>query len=308
MRIAFAGTPDVAIPALEALIDSEHEVVAVITRPDARAGRGKTLTASPVADIATEAGLEVLKPASVRDEQFVARLRELQLDAVAVVAYGALLPQELLDIPRHGWINLHFSVLPAWRGAAPVQFAIWRGDDVTGASTFRIEAGLDTGPVFGVMTRTIASEDTGTSLLGELARDGAGLLVKTMDGIADGSLQPQPQAADGITVAPKITTDQARVDWTDPAIAIDRMVRALTTLPGAWTMLDDQRVRIEPVTVDQQGPDLAPGHIAVAKRTVHVGTGSTPVLLGNIVPPGKRSMPAVDWFRGRRLDDEARFT
>lgn len=237
MKLVFAGTPEVAVPALDALISAgRHEVAAVVTRPDAPAGRGRRLVASPVAERAEEAGIEVLKPARPRDEDFLARLREIAPDCCPVVAYGALLPKTALDIPARGWVNLHFSLLPAWRGAAPVQHAVMAGDEVTGASTFLIEEGLDSGPVYGVLTEEVRPTDTSGDLLTRLAFAGAGLLAATMDGIEDGTLHAVPQPEEGVTLAPKITVEDAQVQWSAPALRVDRVVRGCTPAPGAWTL------------------------------------------------------------------------
>ncbi len=313
MRLVFAGTPEPALPALDALLASEHEVLAVLTRPDAPTGRGRSLQPSPVAARAREAGLEVLTPASPRDPGFVARLTELAPDACPVVAYGGLIPPAVLAIPRFGWINLHFSVLPAWRGAAPVQHAIIAGDDIVGASTFLLEAGLDTGPVYGVYTETARARDTAGDLLDRLARAGADLLVRTLDGIEAGALQPQPQASDGVSLAPKLTVDDAHIDWSASAVHIDRRIRGCTPAPGAWSTLRGQRIKIGPVEPGGTEPDiqdeaLAPGQIRAGRRAVHVGTGTTPVRLGWIQAPGKRPVPAADWARGLRLTDGEGFT
>ncbi|KQX66691.1 methionyl-tRNA formyltransferase [Angustibacter sp. Root456] len=305
MRLVFAGTPEVAVPSLRALLASAHEVVAVVTRPPARAGRGRQVADSPVARLAREAGLEVLTPARPSDPDFQARLTELAPDCCPVVAYGALVPQSALDIPRHGWVNLHFSLLPAWRGAAPVQHAIMAGDPVTGASTFRLEAGLDTGPVYGLMTETIYADDTSGTLLSRLAEAGAGLLVATLDGIADGTLEARPQSEEGVSLAPKVEVADARVDWHQPATRIDRLVRGCTPAPGAWTTLDGARLKLGPVALGPrpEAPDdaLAPGELAVTKHEVRVGTTTVPVVLGDVQPPGKRPMPAADWARGARV-------
>jgi methionyl-tRNA formyltransferase len=299
MRVVFAGTPDVALPSLQAIAESAHELVGVVTRPDAPTGRGRHLTASPVADAAAELGVPVLKPDHPRDPGFQDELRGLAPDACAVVAYGALLPQSALDIPRHGWINLHFSLLPAWRGAAPVQRAIWAGDDVTGATTFRIVKALDAGPTYGVMTETIRPWDTAGDLLARLAEGGAGLLVATLDGIADGSLQARAQPEDDVTLAPKITVDDARVDWTHPAAAIDRQVRACTPAPGAWTTYAGERLKLGSLApADGQ---LPPGEIVAGKKAVVVGTGTAALRLGEVQAVGKRPMSAADWARGLRL-------
>ena len=248
MRVAFAGTPRAAVPSLEALLRSRHEVVAVITRPDAPAGRGRP-AASPVAERAAEAGLEVLKPAKPRDPEFLDRLRAIAPDCCPVTGYGALLPQVALDIPADGWVNLHFSLLPAWRGAAPVQHALLHGDDITGATTFRIVKELDAGPVFGVVTEPIRPSDTAGDLLGRIAVSGAELLVATLDGIESGDLRAEPQPAEGVSFAPKIAVDDARVDWRFPAQVIDRLIRACTPVPGAWTVLEDARLKLGPVTL-----------------------------------------------------------
>ncbi|MFJ5951094.1 methionyl-tRNA formyltransferase [Streptomyces noursei] len=306
MRLVFAGTPEVAVPALDALIASDrHEVVAVVTRPDAPAGRGRRLVASPVAERAEEAGIEVLKPVKPRDEDFLARLREIAPDCCPVVAYGALLPQVALDVPTHGWVNLHFSLLPAWRGAAPVQHAVLAGDEITGATTFQIERGLDSGPVYGVLTEEVRPTDTSGDLLTRLAFAGSGLLVATMDGIEDGSLKPVPQPAEGVTLAPKIEVADARIDWTAPALRVDRVVRGCAPAPGAWTVFRGERLKVmaaAPVA-GYDGSALPAGELAVTKKSVHVGTGSHPVRLLWVQPQGKKPMQAADWARGVRIAD-----
>jgi methionyl-tRNA formyltransferase len=306
MRVVFAGTPEVAVPALDAVADSAHELVGVVTRPDAPAGRGRRLVASPVAQRGEELGVPVLKPEHPRDPDFRARLGELAPECCPVVAYGALLPRPVLDIPAHGWVNLHFSCLPAWRGAAPVQHAIWAGDEVTGASTFRIVEELDAGPTYGVMTERIRPTDTAGELLRRMAEGGAGLLVATLDGIADGSLESREQAAEGASYAPKITVDDAHVDWTEPAVAIDRRIRACTPGPGAWTTLHGDRVKLGPVTVTDRDP-IPPGALDVAKHEVHVGTATAPVRLGDVKPFGKKQMAAADWARGVQFGSTPRF-
>jgi methionyl-tRNA formyltransferase len=305
MRVVFAGTPEVAVPALDAVAASRHELIGVVTRPDAPSGRGRKLVASPVAQRAEELGVPVLKPRHPREPDFQAALAELRPDACPVVAYGALLPQSALDLVPHGWINLHFSVLPSWRGAAPVQHALWAGDEVTGATTFRIVKELDAGPVFGFMTERIRPDDTAGDLLARLAEGGSGLLVQTLDGIEDGSLQARDQPEDGISFAPKILVDDARVEWTHPAVAIERQVRACTPAPGAWSTVEGERIKIGPlVAVD--GPVLAPGVLEVTKNAVLVGTGTTPLRLGDVKAFGKRQMGAADWARGVRLASGAR--
>ncbi|MGY1603637.1 methionyl-tRNA formyltransferase [Geodermatophilus sp. SYSU D00815] len=298
--MVFAGTPAPAVPSLEALLASDHEVVAVLTRPDAPAGRGRRVSRSPVAERADAAGLPVLQPASPRDPDFRARLADLAVDCVPVVAYGALIPEAALRIPRHGWVNLHFSVLPAWRGVAPVQHAIMAGDEVTGASTFLIEKGLDTGPVFGTLTEPIGPRDTAGDLLGRLAVSGARLLVATLDGIAAGALEPRPQPAEGVSLAPRIEPADARIDWALPAHVVDRRIRGVTPAPGAWTTWRGDRMRVGPVGLVVDGPHLAPGELLVDSGEVFVGTGNGPVVLESVQPAGKRVLPAADWARGAR--------
>ncbi|MFD4701848.1 methionyl-tRNA formyltransferase [Streptomyces niveus] len=302
MKLVFAGTPEVAVPALDALIASDrHEVAAVVTRPDAPSGRGRRLVASPVAQRAEEAGIEILRPAKPRDEAFLARLREIAPDCCPVVAYGALLPRVALDVPAHGWVNLHFSLLPAWRGAAPVQHAVMAGDETTGAATFLIEEGLDSGPVYGVITENVRPTDTSGDLLTRLAFAGAGLLAATMDGIEDGTLKAVPQPAAGITLAPKLTVEDAQVDWTAPALRVDRVVRGCTPAPGAWTLFRGERLKLIQVAPATDRTDLAPGEPAVGKNSVHVGTGSYGVELLWVQPQGKKPMRAADWARGVRI-------
>ncbi|GAA4402185.1 methionyl-tRNA formyltransferase [Fodinibacter luteus] len=352
MRLVLAGTPETAVPSLRALLASSHEVVAVVTRPDARSGRGRTLAPSPVKQVALEHGLEVLTPPTPRDPAFLERLRDLAPDCCPVVAYGALVPRAALDVPARGWVNLHFSLLPAWRGAAPVQRALMAGDDVTGASTFVLEEGLDTGPVLGTLTERVRLDDTAGSLLDRLAHAGAGLLVATMDGLADGSLRPVPQPSDGVSHAPKLTSDEARVRWRLPAHVVDRHVRGCTPAPGAWTTLRGERLKLGPVGMpagvapgmsagvapgmsagvapgmpagDVPGmpaassavassaaastsqPALVPGELLVTKHEVLVGTGSSPVRLGEVRAQGRKPMAAADWARGIRIAPGERF-
>ncbi|MEO3789956.1 methionyl-tRNA formyltransferase [Nonomuraea sp. B10E15] len=307
MRLVFAGTPATALPSLRTLIDSpRHDVVAVVTRPDAQSGRGRKVHPSPVAELAEEAGIEVLRPQKAGDPTFLDRLRALEPDCCPVVAYGALLPQSALDVPRHGWINLHFSILPAWRGAAPVQHAILHGDEITGASTFQIVKELDAGPVYGVVTEEIRASDTSGALLERLSVSGAGLLAATLDGVEDGALEARPQPAEGVSVAPKISVADARVAWDRPALHIDRLIRACTPGPGAWTEFRGQRVKLGPVRV-LAGERLAPGEIAASKTSVRVGTATDAVELGDVQPQGKRLMGAVEWARGVRPEGEESF-
>jgi len=308
VRLIFAGTPATAVPSLDALLASSHEVVAVLTRPDAPAGRGRKLTPSPVALRAEEVGIETVKATRLRDPDLLARLRELAPDAAPVVAYGALVPPDALDIPPLGWVNLHVSLLPAWRGAAPVQHALLHGDDVTGATTFRLDEGLDTGPVLGVLTETVRPRDTTGELLDRLAHAGAGLLVATLDALERGDLTAEPQPADGVSLAPKVTREDARVDWSTPAFHVDRQVRACTPSPGAWTTWGEELIGVGPVLPVDQPEPLAPGQVLVGRTEVHVGCGDgRAVRLGDVRPPGKRAMAADAWARGVRDLNGARW-
>ena len=306
MRCVFAGTPEVAATALRALVASHHEILAVVTRPDAPSGRGRRIVASPVAELARAAGIEVLQPGSLRDESVLSRIGELAPDCAPAVAYGGLVPPAALALPRHGWVNLHFSLLPAWRGAAPVQHAIWRGDDITGASTFALDEGLDTGPVFGTVTEAIRPDDTAGTLLARLADVGSGLLVATLDAIEAGTAHAVPQVGEP-SVAPKLSVDDARIRWDLPAVAVDRQVRACTPTPGAWTTLGEDRVQLGPVVIESDREHLAPGALVVGRREVLVGTATAPVRLGAVRAAGKREMPAADWARGVRMSDGDRF-
>ncbi len=326
MRLVFAGTPAAAVPSLDALLASGHTVAAVVTRPDAPAGRGQRLVASPVAQRAMQAGIEVLRPRRPSEPAFGERLSQIAPDCCPVTAYGALIPDAVLAIPAHGWVNLHFSLLPAWRGAAPVQHSILHGDEITGATTFRLVSELDAGPVYGVVTEAVGARDTAGDLLGRLSSAGAQLLVATLDGIESGELEALPQPADGVSYAPKIGRDDAMVNWKLPAMAIDRQVRACTPAPGAWTLLGGTSLKIWPfaalggvdpdaldgelspgelgpgeLSPGELGPgELSPGELKITRVGVLVGTGTAPVRLGDVQPAGKRAMPATDWARGLR--------
>jgi methionyl-tRNA formyltransferase len=305
VRVVFAGTPEVSVTALRAIVASGHELVAVVTRPDATAGRGRKLVASPVAQYAEELGVEVLKPVKPSDPEFLARLTEIAPDCCPVVAYGGLLPQAALDIPPHGWINLHFSVLPAWRGAAPVQHSLISGDDVTGASTFRIVKALDAGPVYGVLTEPIGPKDTAGDLLARLAESGAKLLVDTLDGIEAGILEAREQPTEGITLAPKINVEDAELDFTAPAQRVDRLVRGCNPAPGAWTTFRGERLKVLDVDLTEED-DLKPGELRATKSSVEVGTGSKVLKLAMVQPQGKKPMAAADWARGVRITEDDR--
>lgn len=311
MRLVFAGTPQAAVPSLAALLSSSHTVAAVITRPDAPAGRGRKVVPSPVAQHAAEAGVEILRPRRPADPEFLARLTELAPDCCPVTAYGALIPGAALAIPRHGWVNLHFSILPAWRGAAPVQHAVLHGEEITGATTFSLVAALDAGPVYGVLTEPIKDSDTSGDLLDRLSVSGADLLVATLDGIESGELEARAQPSDGVSLAPKLTKADSRVDWRLPALAIDRLIRACTPAPGAWTTSNGATLKLWPVRRAEPAgsgttpANLSPGELAVHGQRVLIGTGTTAVELGEVQFEGKRRMPAAAWARGAAHDHAA---
>ncbi|HCN23517.1 MAG TPA: methionyl-tRNA formyltransferase [Arthrobacter bacterium] len=267
-----------------------------MTRPDAPIGRKRVLTPSPVAARAAELGIDIIHATRV-DEAVTAKIAAAKPDVAAIVAYGGLIPRAALDVPPHGWINLHFSLLPAWRGAAPVQRAVMAGDDVTGAVTFLLEEGLDTGPVFGTLTVGVGPEDTAGVLLERLSHSGAVLLAQTLSAVDAGSAAPQPQVGD-VSLAPKLTIDDGRLHWNQPALAIGRRARGVTPEPGAWTTLYGQRVKLEPVRLRPDISDLQPGAVFLDGKSVLVGTGSHAVELTRIQPSGKKMMAAADWARG----------
>ncbi len=285
-----------AVPSLNALVQAGFEIVAVLTRPDAPVGRKRVLTPSPVAARAMELGIEVIRAAKV-DTGTTAKIAEFEPDVAAIVAYGGIVPKAALGVPTHGWVNLHFSLLPAWRGAAPVQRSIIAGDDVTGAATFQLEEGLDTGPVFGTLTETVRPGDTAGDLLERLSISGAVLLSQTLSAIDAGQAAPVPQQGE-ISLAPKLTLDDGRLDWQQPALALNRRARGVTPEPGAWTTLEGQRIKLEPVALRPDIKDLPPGNIRVDGKSVLVGTGSHAVELGRIQPAGKKMMSSADWARG----------
>jgi methionyl-tRNA formyltransferase len=306
VRLVLAGTPEVAVPSLSALLASRHDVVGVVTRPYAVAGRGRRSRPSPVRVLAEQHGVPVLAPTHPREPEFVEQLRAMRPDCVAVVAYGALVPRAALEVPLHGWVNLHFSLLPAWRGAAPVQHALLAGDDISGVTVFRLDEGMDTGPVLATMTERLRADDTAGAVLDRLATAGAQLLVQVMDALEDGTVVPVPQPPEGASLAPKLTVADARVDLTRPAVAVDRQVRACTPAPGAWTTYQGRRLKLGPVRPAPEREALAPGALVVDRSDVLVGTATSPVVLGTVQPEGRRPMPAGDWARGVRPDPDAR--
>lgn len=301
MRLVFAGTPEVAVPALDALVASRHEVVGVVTRQDAPAGRGRKLTPSPVAKRAAELGIETVKPASPKDPEFQEWLRSKDADVCPVVAYGALLPTSALEIPRFGWVNLHFSVLPRWRGAAPVQRAIMAGDATIGTTCFQIVKALDAGDVYRVAEGPMPEAPAG-EVLALLAREGAQQLVDTVDAIEAGET-PVPQPDEGVTYAHKITVDDARLDWARPAAELLHQVRGCSPDPGAWCLLDGQRFKVYDAALAADGEALAPGQVQVTKRAVLVGTGDGALELVEVQAPGKKRMRALDWARGAKPEE-----
>lgn len=296
MRLVFAGTPDVAVPGLRALVASTHQVVGVLTMPPAAQGRGRTLQPSAVAREADALGVPVFTPRT--DAERYACIAQLAPDCCPVIAYGALLGESLLAVPTFGWINVHFSVLPRWRGAAPVQAAILAGDATTGITVFQIEEGLDTGPVFASTSVPLADDATTGSVLSDLGARAVPMLLDTLAAIEAGTAHPKAQPTDGVTVAPKITASHARIDWSQPAPVIDRLIRACTPEPGAWTMWGEQRFRIGPASPTDATGDA--GVLHVDDGHVFVGTGAGSLMLRDIQAPGKRMMPAADWLRGVR--------
>lgn len=310
MRLLFAGTPEVACPTLTHLLDhTDHEVMAVLTRPDAPVGRHRTPHPSPVAALAQDLGIDVLKATSLRQGEVHDAIAALALDAAVVVAYGGLVPPDLLAVPRHGWVNLHFSLLPRWRGASPVQHAVMAGDEVTGACVFTLVPDLDAGPVHVSTTVTVSATTTAGDLLTDLAAGGGPLVAQALDRLAEGT-PPTPQDGEGITLAPRLGPDVARLDPTAPGEEVDRLIRGLSPRPGAWLLDEGQRFKV--LRSRQPEPDSAAGHEAdlpalqpgqvhlAADGAVLMGTGTTPVELLEVQPSGKRAMSARDWARGAR--------
>ena len=297
LRLVFAGSPAAAVPSLEALIAGPHDVVAVITREDSPQGRRGTLTPTPVADTAAAAGIEVIKANRLAGAA-TDRVDRLAPDLGVIVAYGGLVKEPLLSTPRMGWINLHFSLLPRWRGAAPVQRAIIAGDDLTGATVFQLVPELDAGDVFGQLTEPIGRQQTAGSLLEQLSASGADLLVRVIDSLADGSATALPQVGD-VTLAPKLTLPDGQLDWWQEAGVIANHVRGVTPEPGAFTTVDGARLKVIEAAVARDVPRLAPGHLELVGKTLLIGTSSDPIELVRVHPAGKKQMAAADWWRGR---------
>ena len=264
----------------------------VVTRPDSPTGRGRVMTPSPVAEFAAEHDIRVIKTSQLSEHahEFAG------LDAVVVVAFGGMVPVELLDVPTHGWINLHFSLLPTWRGAAPVQYAILSGDDHTGVTVFRIDEGLDTGPVLGQVSTDLGAQETAGELLVRLTEYSTPLMLQVLDGLETGQVFAAPQSVHNLSHAPKITKDDARIVWGHPALAVARRIRAVTPAPGAWTMAGDDRIKVAPVVLCPEVTDLAPGQIRIHDGVVLVGTGTHAVELVQIQRPGKTMAEPYSWI------------
>lgn len=297
MKILFAGTPDFAATALRALLDSEHQLLAVLTQPDRPAGRGKKLTPSPVKQLAGEHDIPVLQPETLKGDAIRAELAALQPDVMVVVAYGLLIPQAILDIPRYGCINIHGSLLPRWRGAAPIQRAIEAGDKETGVGIMQMEAGLDTGPVLLEKRTPISDDDTGGSVHDRLAALGAEALIEALSDLPALQEKAVVQATDGITYAHKLGKDDARIDWQRPAIELFNMIRAFNPWPVAWSTLDGASVKVwRAQLLDARGK---PGEIlAATDQGIDVACGEGALRLTEIQLPGKRAMPVADVLRG----------
>ncbi len=296
LRIVFAGTPAAAVPSLRALAATEHEIVAVVTREDAPLGRKRVLTPTPVAEAAQELGLPVLK--ANRIAPLEARLQALRPDLGVIVAYGGLIREPVLSTPRYGWINLHFSLLPRWRGAAPVQRALIAGDRETGAAVFQLVPELDAGPLFATLVQPIGRNETAGHLLEVLAASGAGLLTEVVDGIAAGTAVATDQVGE-VTLAPKLELADGRLDWSRPAAELDARIRGTTPEPGAFALVGDERLKVLDAAIAHESTGLAPGEMELRGGRLLLGTATDPLHLVTVHPAGKRAMPAADWWRGR---------
>ena len=300
LRLVFAGSPAAAVPSLRLLAGSTHEIAAVVTREDSPQGRKGILTPTAVSAAATELGLRVIAANRLAGDATEA-ITALQPDLGVIVAYGGLVREPLLSTPRLGWINLHFSLLPRWRGAAPVQRAIIAGDELTGATVFQLVPELDAGDSFGMLTEPIGAHQTAGNLLDSLSVSGAELLLRVVDAIADGTAQALPQVGD-VTLAPKLTLPDGEIDWTVHATTIDSLIRGVTPEPGAFTTLDGARFKILSAAIARNAPRLAPGQLAQEGKLILVGTATDPIELITVQPAGKKAMNAGDWWRGRPAD------
>jgi len=297
LTLVFAGSPEAAVPSLRLLAAGEHEIAAVVTREDSPQGRKRVLTPTPVGQAAGELGLPTITANRLSGEA-TDRIIGLRPDLGVIVAYGGLVREPLLSAPRLGWINLHFSLLPRWRGAAPVQRAIMAGDELTGASVFQLVPELDAGDVFGTLVQPIGARETAGQLLGSLAESGARLLAEVVDALADGSARAEPQRGD-VTLAPKLTLEDGRIDWTAPAAVVDALIRGVTPEPGAFTELDGARLKIHEAAIAGDAPRLGAGELAMEGRRLIVGTATEPIELIRLQPAGRTAMAAADWWRGR---------
>jgi len=297
LSLVFAGSPAAAVPSLRLLAATDHTIQAVLTRDDSPQGRRAVLTQTPVADAADELGIPTIKANRLAGPATDA-VTALRPDLGVIVAYGGLVREPLLSAPRLGWINLHFSLLPRWRGAAPVQRAIIAGDDLTGATVFQLVPELDAGAVFGQLTQPIGRLETAGHLLDSLAESGAELLRRVVDALADGSARAEEQAGD-VTLAPKLTLDDGRIDWGADAATVSNLIRGVTPEPGAFTLLDGARLKVLDAAIARDAPRLAPGHIALHNKVVHIGTATDPLHVLTVHPAGKKAMAAADWWRGR---------
>ena len=300
LKLVFAGSPGAAVPSLRVLAASVHEIAAVVTRDDSPVGRRGILTPTPVAAAASELGLPVIR-ANRLDEAATTSIANLTPDLGVIVAYGGLVREPLLSIPRLGWINLHFSILPRWRGAAPVQRAVIAGDELTGASVFQLVPELDAGDVFGQLTQQIGAVETSGHLLESLSESGAELLLRVIDNLADGSARAEPQSGD-VTLAPKLGAEDGRIDWREDAMSVANRIRGVTPEPGAFTLLDGARFKLLNAAIARDAAKLAPGVLSLDGKRVLIGTATDPIELVRVQPAGKTAMAAPDWWRGRPVD------
>ena len=307
MRLVFAGTPTFAAIALEALVHSEHEVVLVLTRPDSAAGRGMKQLPSEVKRLALQHALPVYQPATLRDPQVVEHIQSVAADAMVVAAYGLILPRNVIESFPHGCINIHASLLPRWRGAAPIQHALLAGDKETGVSIMRMDEGLDTGPVYLMQAIAIAEDETAASLHDKLAELGARTIVQSLAGIASDQLQPRPQSTEGATYAHKITREQARIQWAQSAAQIERAIRAFNPFPGAFSHFDQQLVKVWAANI-RAGGSGEPGEVIdVANSGIMVACGSGALRLTELQRQGGKRLPAAEFLRGFPIAPGQRF-
>ena len=296
MRIIVAATPGVAVPTLDWLLDSEHVLAAVITQPDRPAGRGRELKGSVVSQWAHENSVECFKPQDLTETALLVR----DCDVLLTIGYGVLLPTEILKLPRHGCLNLHFSLLPRWRGAAPVQRAIEAGDSLSGVTVFQLDEGMDTGPIFSTKRFALDNDITSDELLIELAELGVEAVMESLQAITDGK-RPTSQSGEGATKASKITKQECEIDWNLSAQVISQKVRAFTSNPGAWTRFRGDTLKIDSVSLGDSS--LKPGTVHFVNKKLIVGTGTNALAVGFLTPSGKARMDALSWINGARITD-----